>query len=260
MPPETDGFFPTEPVTDPPAPADNLAPPVRVPFWGYLDFALVIGLLGASVAIILLTVGLFVFVYPNLKYDQSPLLLPTQLALYGFLYLSLRIVFGLRYGQPVFASLGWRPSPFNLGIALVGGVLLAFLVSALAALLHTPQVPSPVESLMKSPVLLSLFGVMAVTIAPLFEELLFRGFLQPLLSRTFGVVAGIVITAVVFGALHAPEYSMAWQYALAVSIVGAVLGWVRFKSNSIIPSTVMHGSYNAVFVIALAVSKFTSSK
>ena len=256
MPPETEGLSPLESAINASAPEM----PVRVPFWGYLDVALVMGLLVASVAIILLVVGAFVFMYPNLKYNQGPLLLPTQFALYAFLYLSFRLVFGFKYGQPVFASLGWRRSKFNLAIAAVGGVLLAFLVSALAYLLHTPQVPSPVESLMSSPALLAVFGVMAITVAPLFEELLFRGFLQPLLSRTFGVVAGILITAVVFGSLHAPEYSFAWQYAVAVSIVGAVLGWVRFASNSIIPSTVMHGSYNAVFVIALVVSKWTPTK
>ncbi len=256
MPPETEGFPPVEPVIHAPAPET----PARVPFWDYLDLALVIGLLVASVVIILLVVGAFLFAYPSLKYNQGPLLLPTQFALYAFLYLSFRLVFGWKYGKPVFASLGWRRSHFNLALAAVGGILLAFLVSALAYLLHTPQVPSPVESLMGSPALLATFGVMAVTVAPLFEELLFRGFLQPLLSRTFGVVAGILITAVLFGSLHAPEYSFAWQYAVAVSVVGAVLGWVRAASNSIIPSTVMHGSYNAVFVIALAVSKLNPTK
>ena len=256
MRPETEDFSPLEPFINTPVPET----PARVPFWDYLDLALVIGLLVASVVIILLLVGAFLFVYPSLKYNQGPLLLPTQFALYAFLYLSFRLVFGWKYGKPVFASLGWQRSRFNLAAAAVGGVLLAFLVSALAYLLHTPQVPSPVESLMGSPALLAAFGLMAVTVAPLFEELLFRGFIQPLLSRTFGVVAGILITAIIFGALHAPEYSLAWQYALAVSIVGAVLGWVRSASNSIIPSTVMHGSYNAVFVIALAVSKLTSTK
>jgi membrane protease YdiL (CAAX protease family) len=256
MPPETEGYSAPEPEIIAPAPEM----PARTPFWGYLDLALVVGLLVASIVIILLLVGAFVLMYPRLRDNQGPLLLPTQFALYGFLYLSFRLVFGFKYGKPVFASLGWRRSQFNLVLAAVGGVLLAFLVSALAYLLHTPQVPSPVESLMGSPALLATFGVMAVTVAPLFEEMLFRGFIQPLLSRTFGVAAGILLTALVFGALHAPEYSLAWQYALAVSIVGAVLGWVRFASNSIIPSTIMHGSYNAVFVIALAVSKLTPTK
>jgi uncharacterized protein len=142
-----------------------------------------------------------------------------------------------------------------LAITALGGALLAFGISLLAFVLHTPQVPTPLDQFLKSPVNLALFGVLAVTLAPLFEELFFRGFLQPLLSRTFGVAAGILITSLVFGSLHAPEYAWAWQYVLAVSLAGVVFGWVRTRMNSIVPSTVMHASYNLVFVIALLISK-----
>jgi uncharacterized protein len=137
---------------------------------------------------------------------------------------------------------------------------LAIAVSLLAKVIHTPQVKSPIDEITKTPFSLAVFAVMAVTIAPLFEELFFRGFIQPLLSRTFGVVAGVVLTAVLFGALHAPEYSWAWQYALAVSIAGAVFGWVRARTQSIIPGTIMHGSYNLVFIVGLILMKYGPHK
>jgi membrane protease YdiL (CAAX protease family) len=264
MPPDETDLSPVEPRIDPLEPRFELSRPVdpgephasaREPFWGYADLALVLGLSFASIIIIVLGVFLATLFYPKLKSDPAPLLLPTQLALYGFVYLSFLIVLGARYHQPVFQALGWRRTNVNLWIAGGGGIVLAFAVSGLAALLHTPKVPSPIDELVNSPISLVIFGIMAVTIAPLFEELFFRGFIQPLLSRTFGVVAGILITAVFFGSLHAPEYSWAWQYALAVAVVGVVLGWVRAWSNSIIPSTVMHGCYNAAFVVAYAFSK-----
>jgi membrane protease YdiL (CAAX protease family) len=44
---------------------------------------------------------------------------------------------------------------------------------------------------------------------------------------------------------------MQWQYVGAVSLVGAALGVVRYKTGSIIPSTVMHACYNLIAVIAL---------
>jgi membrane protease YdiL (CAAX protease family) len=259
MQPESDDFFPAEP-----APIDDPVPeasvPEKKPFWGYVDLALVFGLLFAFIALIFLAAAGLVLALPSLQRDQAPLLLPTQIAVYVAVYISLRVVFGLRYSKPVLRSLGWCAARFNLLVVGLGGILLAFIVSALAALVHTPKVPSPVESLMNSPVLLTLFGVMAVTLAPFFEELVFRGFLQPLLTRSLGVIVGIVLTAIVFGSLHAPEYSFAWQYAVAVSLVGVVLGWLRVRSDSIIPCTVMHGAYNSVFVVALIISKFSPDK
>jgi membrane protease YdiL (CAAX protease family) len=238
-------------------PAIDIAPPApREPFWGYTDLLLVMGIIFASIALIALVGGVLIFLYPALRDDPTPLLLPVQVAFYGFIYVALLLTFRTRYGKPVFASLGWRRTRFNLGIAALGGAVLAFGISGLAALLRTPQVPSPLDRFLKSPLDLALVGLLAVTLAPVFEELFFRGFLQPLLSRTFGVLTGIWITALVFGLLHAPEYSWAWQYVVAVSLAGAVFGWVRARTNSIIPSTIMHACYNLVFVIALVITKY----
>jgi uncharacterized protein len=241
---------PVEPVID-------AAPPTpREPFWGYTDLLLVMGIIFASIALIALVGGILMFLYPALRDDLTPILLPVQVVFYSFIYLALFLTFRTRYGRPVFASLGWRRTRFNLAIAALGGPVLALVISGLAAVLRTPQVPSPLDRFLKSPVDLAVVGVLAVTLAPLFEELFFRGFLQPLLSRTFGVLAGILITALVFGLMHAPEYEWAWQYVVAVSVAGAVFGWVRARTNSIIPSTIMHGCYNLVFVIALVFTKY----
>ena len=236
------------------------AAPAREPFWGYLDLALVMGLLFASIAAIVVVCGALTFAIPALRDDPTPLLLPMQFALYASIYICFFLVFKFRYGKPVFASLGWRRIPVNPLLLVVAGAALAMAISALAAVIHTPKVKSPIDEITKTPLSLAVFGVMAVTIAPLFEELFFRGFIQPLFSRTFGVAAGVALTAALFGGLHAPEYSWAWQYALAVTIAGAVFGWVREKTQSIVPSTIMHGGYNLVFVVALIFMKYGPHK
>ncbi len=233
---------------------------MREPFWDYVDLALVMGLLFASIAVIVLVCGVLAFAVPAFRNDPTPLLLPMQLVLYLFIYICFFLVFKFRYGKPVFASLGWRGTIIHPVVLVVSGMALAIVVSVLAKLIHTPEVKSPIDEITKTPLSLAIFAVMAVTIAPLFEELFFRGFIQPLLSRTFGVTAGVVLTAVLFGGLHAPEYSWAWQYALAVSIAGAVFGWVRARTQSIIPSTIMHGSYNLVFIVGLLFMKYGPHK
>ena len=229
--------------------------PERKPFWGYLDLALVIGLLFASTVVIGVAAGVLLYAFPKLQVDQTPLLVPANLTIYAALYFSLKLPFKLRYGRPVFTSLGWKKPGVNLGLMALGGVLLALCISALAAVVHTPKIPTPFDKLTGSTGQMILFAVMAVAIAPLFEELFFRGFIQPLLVRSVGPIAGIAITAILFGSLHLAEYSWAWQYALFISLAGAIFGWLRYRTDSIVPSTVMHGCFNAVSVIALFFGK-----
>jgi membrane protease YdiL (CAAX protease family) len=223
--------------------------PEPYPFWNWLDLALVVGLLVGMILVIFFIAGGAFFFLPSLKTDPAPLLLPVQVAFYIAIYLSFLIVFRVRYGRAVFSSLGWNRNVSTKTLVYIGisGALLSPVISLVASLLHTPDVHmDALDQLEKYPVILALFGVMAVTVAPLFEELLFRGFLQPLFSKSLGVVAGILLTGVLFGLLHSVQYKNVWQYVAAVSVVGVVLGAVRYRTNSIISSTVMHACYNAV--------------
>ncbi len=257
MPPDPIETTPAEPLTDAPfapepTPVSEEAPPLpaaREPFWGYLDLLLMLGFVCAGLVGIVLLGAVFVAISHKLRDDPMPLVLPLQLVFYAVMYAGFVAVFKLRYRAPVLLSLGWRRAWFNPLFAALGGIALALALAFLASLLHTPQVPSPIDKLVNSRWSFGLFVLTAVIVAPFFEELLFRGFIQPLLSRTFGVIAGVLVTAILFGALHAPEYSWAWQYALVVSLAGAVFGWIRAGTNSVVPGTVMHGFYNLAFVV-----------
>jgi uncharacterized protein len=232
------------------------APQERVPFWGYTDLFLVIGLTVPAVLILFGVIALAVLIWPELHSDQTPIALPIQILLYLLLYLIFRAVLTGRYGKPVFASLGWVPTQFRSWHAVVGGLTLAPVIALLLVALRTPKIHSPMEDMLKSTPLLIGFGIIAVTVAPLFEEMVFRGFLQPLLVRSLGAVAGILIPSVLFGCLHLAEYSNAWQSAVAISLVGLALGWVRYQSGSIIPSTLMHCAYNGVLIAVAVAAKF----
>jgi membrane protease YdiL (CAAX protease family) len=139
----------------------------------------------------------------------------------------------------------------TLFYAVVAGVALPFVITGIGNLLHTPKISTPMDQIPNSIPL----ALMAITLAPFFEELFFRGFLQPLLTRTFGLVLGILLTAALFGGLHAVEYLFVWQYVVAIGLVGVALGFVRARTNSIVPTTIMHGCFNGLQVIALALSK-----
>jgi hypothetical protein len=240
-----------EPLSPPPAPQK------REPFWDYVDLLMVIGIGFAFVVVFCFPLVLFFRSETGVDRHLVAIAATLQAGLYLAVYLSIKAVFTLRHGvKSVFGSLGWRSTRFNLAAAAVGGVALAFVVSGIASLLHTPQVDSPIEQFTKSTGAIVFISVLAITAAPVFEELFFRGLLQPLLSRTFGSAAGIVLTGMLFGFLHLSEYAMVWQYGLAITLVGVALGYVRARSGSLIPSTVMHGCFNSVSVIALVLSKY----
>src|SRR5213079_893775 len=97
---------------------------------------------------------------------------------------------------------------------------------------RTPIIKLPFEQMLTNRPTIALFAVFVVVVGPLCEELAFRGFLMPLLIRSMGAVAGILITGLLFGSLHAAEYQWSWKHVLLISTAGTTFGWVRYKTGS----------------------------
>jgi len=109
--------------------------------------------------------------------------------------------------------------------------------------------------LLKDPTSMVLMAIFGSVAAPVFEELLFRGFLQPLMSRTLRVAAGIAGTAVLFGMLHFREYGNSWRHVLLISISGVVFGWVRHSTGSTKAAAGMHACFNGFQFVMLLMAK-----
>jgi membrane protease YdiL (CAAX protease family) len=96
-------------------------------------------------------------------------------------------------------------------------------------------------------------GLFASTLGPVCEELAFRGFMLPLLARSFGVPAGVLLTAIPFGLLHGAQYSWLWQQVVLVTLAGVVFGTVRAVTRSTAASAMMHATYNLTFFVGYLV-------
>ena len=118
-------------------------------------------------------------------------------------------------------------------------------------LLHTPDTPTPMSKLLEDRVSMIFLAVAGVSLGPLCEELIFRGFMQPLFVRSIGVAGGILAAAVPFGLLHLQEYGFSWQPGLLITLAGAAFGWMRHRTGSTQASTLMHAAYNTTFFLAL---------
>ena len=84
----------------------------------------------------------------------------------------------------------------------------------------------------------------AVLVAPLFEEMIFRGFLLPALSRRLGAPGAVVLTATLFGLLHGPAY------AGPTLALGLLLGWLYWRTGRLWVSVGCHGAHNAAALVA----------
>jgi membrane protease YdiL (CAAX protease family) len=93
-----------------------------------------------------------------------------------------------------------------------------------------------------------------VLLAPLVEETIFRGYIYPVIARSFGKVWGILATGALFGLLHASQLWGGWSQIALLVFVGIVLTLARAVSRSVMASFVMHTSYNSLQVIGLLIA------
>lgn len=216
--------------------------PSGFPFWDYVDLAVFVGIAFPSlVASALLARGLALFLPVGRVFDA----LLMQLLWYGLIFGALLVLLRVRYDRPFWPSLGWV-FPFRGVLAcLISGPVLAIGVGLIGFVIHTPTIKLPMfDQMLTDKPTTVLFALFVVLIGPLCEELAFRGFLMPLLMGSLGTAGGIVLSAVLFGAMHGYEYEWSWRHMLLIAIVGVVLGWVRYDTDSTAASTFMHSTFN----------------
>ncbi len=94
----------------------------------------------------------------------------------------------------------------------------------------------------------SLFDLALISLAAgVGEELLFRGFLQPLAADYLGPTAALVIVSVLFGLAHA----LTKTYAILATVVGFYLGWLWLAFDNLLVPIVAHAAYDFVALVYL---------
>jgi len=86
--------------------------------------------------------------------------------------------------------------------------------------------------------------LIVVVLAPIFEELFFRGLFYPALRRRMGPTPAIVLNGAIFGILHLQPLFM-----LSLVLVGIVLAYLYEKTDSLAAPMIAHALYNLVVII-----------
>ena len=191
---------------------------------------------------------------------------PAKLAHDGFLLAFITIVAGPAWvGVSALAARmrGWtargylalvmpRRSELLFGFACLAALLIAFdlLTLAFGRDVVPPFMRETYISARNSNSLV-LFFVAVVVVAPITEEIAFRGFLFRGLSATWlGVAGTTVLTSVAWAAMHV-QYD--WVQLAQIFLIGLLLGWLRWASGSTLLTILLHMLANLAATIQAAI-------
>ena len=147
------------------------------------------------------------------------------------------------------AALHWN-WPSNIAVYVFAGFALSLALQALAHFLPIPK-ELPIDSFFRTPAEAWALSILSVTLAPLMEELFFRGFLYPVLARRLGLPIAVFVTSLGFALLHVAQLGRAWGPVLMIFLVGIVLTTVRAKTNSVAAGVLIHMAYNGTITVAM---------
>ncbi len=215
------------------------------PLRGYGELALYVGLAAPAVILSALAVHAAILASPLRSASKPFQMVVPQVAGYAAAVAVLALFVRLR-GEMIADALRWKiPSGAAVQCVALGGAVAIGNV-LIAALLRTPVTDSPMQRLMlEDPVTMALA---AVTMAPVCEEIFFRGVLQPVFVRDTGP-AGVVLAALPFALLHGPEYAWSWRHIFLIAAAGSAFGFIRYRMRSTGAAALAHASYNGLLMI-----------
>ncbi len=127
---------------------------------------------------------------------------------------------------------------------MAAAALFALFLDTLTFLLGKPVVPEFSSRAAASVALIPLLWFAFIIVAPLYEELVFRGFMfRGFMHSPLGPSGAVLLTAAYFGILHL-QYD-AWGMTQALAI-GLFFGYARLASGSVLVTLCMHSLMNAI--------------
>lgn len=213
---------------------------------------IVLAAIGALLASVTIATIVYAVVHAPAKIDPKDLatnavfIVPVQVAAYIFTIGFMVLYIWLRYRASFLGAIRWNMAGARaIAGGLLGGVALALISGLLERLLHR-WIPKslPFEEFFRTPASAYALAVFGILVAPLVEEIFFRGFLYPALARPTGAGLAVVITSSLFALVHASQLGYAWAPLLVLFVVGSALTMVRAISKSVALCVIIHMTYN----------------
>ena len=272
-------FTPEVPSGPPPPPPP---PPRRIPHIGHtvLFFTVaIIVLLLASVSVFALAMGFHLLgnETPEQLLREPRLLIPSMAAAYLIAGAIVWAIFTYLWQKTFLDGLHWNFTAVRRRWMplLGGGVALSLVVQFLSNYLPVPKT-LPIDDFFRNSADVWMVALFGTFVAPIFEELAFRGFLLPSLASAWdwlqgrrenadldqdphwsvaALVVSCTITSIAFALVHADQLAHAWAPLAVLFAVSLVLCGVRLWTQSLAASTFIHATYNGtIFTILFFVT------
>lgn len=231
------------------------------PPWGYLaTFGWVVLALTLSV---LGWLPVRVAIRPEILVDRTGargdgVLLAVSVILSAAIHIGVLALAARLARWPVAAYLGLvRPSNRHVAIGIAALAVLLLALDAASRLVGWHGGKFTVDSYRsaRDTGALPLFLFSVIFVGPLYEEIVFRGFLfRGWIRSARSAVPGILIITALFTILHMPQYD--WFGIVQLSLIGLLLCWARWLSGSTILTILLHALMNlwAIATVGLALS------
>jgi membrane protease YdiL (CAAX protease family) len=250
-------------------------PSARIPHVGHLLLLGVLAFIGLVGSSLLTRSALYFHLWGITSVGKATTDVHYTIGSMAMLYLitfgASLLVFPLLWNKSLFAGLQW-----NAGAALrcyqplLGAACICFVLALVDEVLLPGPADAPIDKLFDSRAAAWLLFAFGVTIAPFFEELIFRGFILPALCTAYdwsvekatggsapplnlvghpqwsigAMVFGSIATSVPFALMHAEQTAWSLGPFLLLVCVSLVLCWARIATHSLAASVLVHASYN----------------
>jgi len=215
--------------------------------------------------------------------ESSPqFIVGSNVVWFATIFLFLYVTLSVLRDSPFWSSLGWRrlgvkasAGKSNPWIYFFSGCGLAIFVGLATSHVKTSE-HMPIQDLFQTRSGAFLLMGMAVLVAPLVEETVFRGYLYPLFASKlssfaerlgldaaravrFGTSAAILLTGFLFGLMHGAQLAWTWGVVSLLILVGIIFTFARAHTGTVLASFLLHLGYNSMLAVSsiLATRGFT---
>jgi uncharacterized protein len=241
----------TYPIPDIEAPLPAVAGRCAWGFWATL------GWFGAAIATYFAVAILFglswIVVHGSTDFGVGPPTFEYITAVFASLAAVLLLAFAARHAGPSAQSYLGLTIPAKRYVLIGLGLTAAFWCVSEAsdylfpAFDQSPEQIREYRDVMGNPSALTMYWITTVVAAPVFEEIIFRGFLMRGWSESrIGAMGAVMLSSLVFAVIHTQYNLVNMSFVLGL---GLVLGVMRWRSGSTTLTIMLHAAWNLATVM-----------